>query len=152
MPVFEDLLPEPFNSHVQDLLFDLAVWLSFAKLRQHTDSTLDHFDNATSSLGQQIRTFSSKVCANFVTTDTPKEKAARTRRKAAKASDNSGKETSGASTKLTAGPKRQRFFKINTYKWHALGDYIRSIQLFGTTDSYSSQTVSSIYLFFLYRH
>ena len=148
MPVFEGLLPEPFNSHIQDLLFDLAVWLSFAKLRQHTDLTLDQFENAMSSLGQQIRTFSSNVCASFVTMDTPKENATRTRRKAAKASNKSGQQTpSSSSTKPKTGPKCQWFFCIDTYKWHTLGDYLKSIQLHGTTDSYSSQTVSSIYFF-----
>src|SRR6267154_5996392 len=147
MPVFEGLLAEPFNSHIQDLLFDLAVWLSFAKLRQHTDSTLDQFDHVMSSLGRQIRIFSSKVCAAFATTDTPKERSARTRRKAAKSNKTSGKQPpTHSSANSTAGPKR-RWFRIDTYKWHALGDYLISIRLFGTTNSYLSQTVRSIYFY-----
>jgi hypothetical protein len=32
---------------------------------------------------------------------------------------------------------------IFTYKFHALGDYVRSIRVFGTTDSYSTQLVNS---------
>ncbi|KAF8223821.1 hypothetical protein L208DRAFT_1315070, partial [Tricholoma matsutake] len=33
---------------------------------------------------------------------------------------------------------------IFTYKFHALGDYVRSIHVFGTTDSYSTQLVNSL--------
>ena len=33
-------------------------------------------------------------------------------------------------------------FNLTTYKLHALGDYARTICLFGTTDSYTTQIVS----------
>ena len=32
---------------------------------------------------------------------------------------------------------------VFTVKFHFLGDYVRHIRLFGTTDSYSTQLVSS---------
>jgi hypothetical protein len=32
---------------------------------------------------------------------------------------------------------------LNTYKWHALGDVVPTIRLFGTTDLYSTQIVSA---------
>ena len=40
----------------------------------------------------------------------------------------------------TAG-KRLKSFSLQTYKVHALGDYVATIERFGTTDSYSTSTV-----------
>ena len=34
-----------------------------------------------------------------------------------------------------------KHFNLSTYKLHALGDYVQTISLFSTTDSYSTQTV-----------
>jgi len=34
-------------------------------------------------------------------------------------------------------------FNIQTYKLHTLGDYVSSIKVFGTTDSYITQIVST---------
>lgn len=52
----------------------------------------------------------------------------------------------------TTGARKggERSFKktkldLNNYKFHALGDYVATIRLFGTTDSYSTQVVSSVY-------
>ena len=38
--------------------------------------------------------------------------------------------------------KQRKYFNVVTYKYHALGDYAKTIQRFGTTDSYSTQIVS----------
>lgn len=38
--------------------------------------------------------------------------------------------------------KPKKLFNLFTYKLHALGDYVSTIRLFGTTDSYSTQIVS----------
>jgi hypothetical protein len=38
--------------------------------------------------------------------------------------------------------RKQKKLNMSTYKFHALPDYVRTIRLFGTTDSYSTQTVS----------
>jgi hypothetical protein len=35
---------------------------------------------------------------------------------------------------------------LNTYKFHALGDYTRMIRRYGTTDSYSTEVVGGILL------
>jgi hypothetical protein len=32
-------------------------------------------------------------------------------------------------------------FNLNTYKFHALGDYVSMIRMFGTTDSFTTQVV-----------
>src|SRR5882762_10380261 len=37
---------------------------------------------------------------------------------------------------------KQQMFSLWTYKLHSLGDYVWTIQALGTTDSYSTQTVS----------
>jgi len=50
MPVFEGLLPGRHNEIILDLLFELAVWHAFAKLRIHTDETLDLFQASTKTL------------------------------------------------------------------------------------------------------
>jgi len=146
MPVFEGLLPAPFDNYVQDLLFDLAMWHAYAKLRMHTDTTLDSFEKATSSLGQQLRKFATKTCGAFRTKETPREEAARRRRAAAKKAKASKSAPTSDSAPIDAsedeiGPK-QKVFNLFTYKIHALGDYVKTIRWFGTTDSYSTQIVS----------
>ncbi|KAN0082850.1 hypothetical protein V8E55_008645, partial [Tylopilus felleus] len=135
IPVFECLLPEPFNTIILDLLFELASWHAFGKLRLHTETTLSDFDNCTTRLGKVLRLFRRNVCSKFHTFDLPRESAARSRRRAKK-----GKQKRKNSTDETedSSPK-QRTFNMSTYKLHALGDYVRSIWLFGTTDNYSTQ-------------
>lgn len=66
-PVFEDLLPEPFNTAVLDLLWVLANWHALAKLRMHTTSTVKHLKTATTVLGQRLRHFKKSVCSEFAT-------------------------------------------------------------------------------------
>lgn len=46
--------------------------------------------------------------------------------------------------------RKPRKLNLNTVKLHFLGDYVRHIHLFGTTDSYSTQIVSSFFPSFLY--
>ena len=43
--------------------------------------------------------------------------------------------------KIPAG-RRKKTFNLNTYKAHALGDYVETIRRYGTTDSYSTEPVS----------
>ncbi|KAJ7195888.1 hypothetical protein GGX14DRAFT_674069 [Mycena pura] len=131
-PVFENLFPEPFNTLVLDLLGSMATWHAYAKMRLHTDSTLYSFKKATTSLGRVSREFS-KQTANLKTRELPKESAARQKRR--KKSNRHGTSQSGGELEET----RFRFWNLFTYKFHALGDYVRSILRFGTIDSYSSQ-------------
>ena len=52
-----------------------------------------------------------------------------------------------ATTKTNSQPlkssngRQPKQFNLNTYKYHALGDYCNTIQRFGTMDSYSTQPV-----------
>ena len=41
--------------------------------------------------------------------------------------------------------QRPKVLNLNTYKWHALGDYTSAIRQFGTMDSYSTEIVSVIH-------
>jgi hypothetical protein len=42
-------------------------------------------------------------------------------------------------------------FTLNTYKFHALGDYVDTIRTFGTTDSFTTELVSPLCtLFYLF--
>jgi hypothetical protein len=134
-----------------DLLFELSTWHSLAKLRLHTDSTLDALTNSTTRLGVVLRKFESITCADFVTSELPSEEAARGRRKAAKAKKKGQGEApmserrkgNQQATVTSTGPVRQRNFALSTYKLHCLADYPKAIRSFGTTDGFSSQIVSA---------
>lgn len=145
MPVFEGLFDEPHNSVVLSLLFTFAEWHTLAKLRLHTDQTLDWLEASTTELGRDIRRFASNTCSHFQTYELPAEEAARGRREARqRASKAAHSETSAPETQGTATKSRKKVpFNLITYKLHALGDYVRTIRWFGTTDSYSTQSVST---------
>lgn len=149
MPVFEGLFPSPFDGYIQDLLFDLAEWHAYAKLRMHIDSTIGSFRKITASLGQQMRKFANKTCAAFFTKETPREEAARHRRAAAKLAKSSGSTTDKPlpTPRSRSSGAKSRKFNLSTYKYHSLGDYIWHIIHFGTTDSYSTQIVSGLYIY-----
>ncbi|KAJ6457005.1 hypothetical protein C8R47DRAFT_1248481 [Mycena vitilis] len=137
LPVFEDLLDEPHNKIVLDLLFTLAYWHSLAKLRMHTDFTVSQLAEVTTLLGRLLRYFKKVTCAAFATQELPKETAARGRRHA-----NLAKKAAAAGTaapKPAAEGKKTKTFNLETYKLHSLGDYTRTVPFFGTTDSYSTQ-------------
>ncbi len=197
IPVFENLLPEPFNTVMMDLLWDLATWHGLAKLRMHTTSTLTHLDHATTALGKSLRQFKERVCSHYVTKELPRETAARGRRTAALAAQSQvargnrggrggtrgrgrGRGRGGAGSAVddqqpaepsstahtgstnfsaveslsqpqvvnsvahtrAAKEPRMKVFNLSTYKLHALGDYVSAIKQFGTSDNYSTQTVS----------
>lgn len=117
------------------MLFDLATWHAYAKLRLHTEDTLAFFDSATVVLGETVRKFSRTVCSHYHTTELPHEHAAHGRRMAAiaaKQPQNAQGRTVGVKVKL---------LNLQTYKYHALGDYPNTIWCMGTTDSYSTQPV-----------
>ncbi|KAL6308598.1 hypothetical protein BKA93DRAFT_822327 [Sparassis latifolia] len=54
IPVMEGLLPPPHDEIVADLLFILAFWHALAKLRLHTEFTLEHLKKATRDLGASL--------------------------------------------------------------------------------------------------
>lgn len=139
IPAFDGLLDIKNNEVILDLLFELATWHALAKLRLHTESTVSELECSTTRLGHVLRKFTKTTCKEFVTVDLPSEEAARGRQKAARAA----RIPSGSSWKGKAktGGSKIRKFNMQTYKMHALGDYVRCIRLFGASDGYSTQTV-----------
>ena len=105
--------------------------------------TLNDLENATTRLGDAVRKFDQKVCCDYRTNELPTEHAARTRRRAAKGKNQPGPSGSSNVPSAATTARREKKFNMNTYKFHSLGDYVASIRLFGTTDSYTSQLVCS---------
>ncbi|KAG1767493.1 hypothetical protein EV702DRAFT_1203702 [Suillus placidus] len=82
-------------------------------------------------LSQMLRKFQRDTCAAFETMELPKERAAHQRKFAQHSEPNAiSPESSGA---------RIKQFNLATYKFHAMGDYVSTIRLFGTTDSFTTQ-------------
>ena len=106
------------------LLYKAAEWQALAKLRMHTDSTLELLTAVTREFGRLMRQFRDETSKKFHTIEFPRETAAR-----------KGGERSSKEKKLN----------LNTYKFHSLGDYVAAIRRFGTTDSYSTQVVSPVF-------
>ena len=201
IPVFDGLLPEPYNGQILRLLFIAAHWHGLAKLRLHNDLTLDVLDSVTESLGNKLREFRDKTCSAFVTRELEREFNSRVRREAKSRSatsrrtrkdanqnttaippapapaEGSMKETLGATVTtqntMAAPPdsagrsdlqqnlgvpdsqentpsgtqgRRLKTLNLNTYKNHSLGDYTATIRKYGTTDSYSTETVRIKYI------
>ncbi|KAF8151063.1 hypothetical protein BJ912DRAFT_1071771 [Pholiota molesta] len=113
MPVFDGLLDEPEHDRdIASLLFTVAEWHALAKLRMHTDSTLGWLQQCTASLGRQLRRFQKHTCSFF-------------------------------DTRCDFTPShysKKKVFSLSLIKLHALGDYVRTIMMFGTSDSYSTQS------------
>lgn len=118
----------------------MAEWHSLAKLRLHSDDSLHLLDQSLKYLSVQFRHFVDITCAAFETKESPSEVVARQRRQQAEAEKKKGTNTSSLN-----GPRNKRI-NMHTYKFHALGDYTATIKLFGTTDSYTTQVVSDIYI------
>src|ERR1700749_1231744 len=60
----------------------MAHWHALAKLRMHSDCTLDVMQAVTVALGNELRRFSRVTCSAFATKELRKEYNARVRREA----------------------------------------------------------------------
>ncbi|KAF8146366.1 hypothetical protein K438DRAFT_1628262, partial [Mycena galopus ATCC 62051] len=138
LPVFENLLEDRHNKVVLDLLFTLSEWHAGGKLRMHTTPFITRLSECTRNLGRQLRYFVSHTCTAFDTRELPKEETARARRKARKSKTTPNP---AQRRKATSAASKTKKFNLNTYKLHSLGDYVPYIELYGTSDSYSTQTV-----------
>jgi len=126
----------------------MAEWHTLGKLCMHTETSLNWLEQCTTELGRQLRRFKTFTCSAFKTKELPKEEAARGRRRAKK-------KTTVESTSAPAGKRpgrKSKIFNMITYKLHSLGDYVKMIRWFGTSDSYSTQPVcpTSLPMRFLY--
>ncbi|KAK7440945.1 hypothetical protein VKT23_016721 [Stygiomarasmius scandens] len=131
----ESLLPKPHNKIIMDLIWDLATWHAYTKLRLHTDSTIKSFRQATKDFGDSLCKFVCQTCKDFKTMELDKEKEKRLRQEKRK------REKKGLSTAdiVINDVKQKRPFNPNTVKFHAMGHYPDSIAEYGTTDNYSTQ-------------
>jgi hypothetical protein len=120
---------------VQSLLYRFAQWHALAKLRIQSDSTLTFLDETFKKLSQKLRRFQRDTCAAFNAKELPKEKTARQRRDTQRSEPNT--------IPTESSQPRVKKFNLGTYKFHAMGDYVRSIRFFGTTDSFTTQIVST---------
>ena len=118
------------------MLFALAHCQGLALLRMHTDTTVEILKKSTALLGHILREFKDKVCPKYATRELAREAAARQQRMISNAAQNTR-------TGSTSG-RRRKSFNMNTIKLHSVGDYAFNIPLVGTSDSYSTQAVSTI--------
>ena len=102
----------------------------------HTDDTIQIFQRVTHELGNELQFFR-ETCTTFTTKELRREAECRRRKEAHTAPPNTA--TKGSTT--TTNDCRLKVLNLNTYKLHALGHYPSQIELFGTTDSFSTQLV-----------
>jgi hypothetical protein len=100
--------------------------------------SLDILESTTKDLGKRLRDFESATCSAFETRELKREAEARQCRQIKVG-------TPGITDQKNIA-RKQKHFNLNTYKNHSLGDYVRTIRMYGTTDSYSTEPVSSFYL------
>ncbi|KAG1807523.1 uncharacterized protein BJ212DRAFT_1282050 [Suillus subaureus] len=117
MPVFEGLFPEDHDKIVQSLLYRFAQWHALAKLRIHSKTTLSVLDSTFMRLTHQLRHFRDFTCAVFTTVELPKEKAVHERKAAHQGLDSNNRDP-------LSGSRKVKKFNMNTYKYHAMGDYL----------------------------
>ncbi|KAK7468245.1 hypothetical protein VKT23_002754 [Stygiomarasmius scandens] len=128
MPCIEGLFPEPHNSEILDLIFDLQNWHAHAKLRLHTDATLQSFSHATKEIGKALRLFASTTSKAYETKELPHELESRVRTQLRQEKQD-----------VSNIPRVTGYSRPTWYKFHALGHYVEHIQRYGTTDSFSAQ-------------
>jgi hypothetical protein len=114
-----------------------AYWHGLAKLRMHTDITLTVMDNVTTTLGAKFRNFQMNICSTYRTKELKREEDACKRRQAKSSTTHEVK-----SQCADNNGRKKKTLNLQTYKFHALGDYVETIRRYGTTDSYSTALVS----------
>ena len=137
IPVFDGLFPNEDDRSIKELLFLLATWHAYAKLRLHTDTTLKMFELVGTTLCQALRNFATETCPKYSTKELPREAHARQSRQ--REQENRGK---GTRKRKKIAPKIKHF-NLATFKIHCIPDYVSAIRKYGTTDSYSTQIVST---------
>ena len=113
---------------------------ALAKLRLHTETTIVDLENSTVRLGECLRKFEKDVCPHYDTRELPSKVVARGRRQARRKANTEASGQIGINLGATSGPQQKKF-NMQTYKFHALGDYPAAIRLYGPADGYNSQIV-----------
>ncbi|KAI0357196.1 hypothetical protein OH77DRAFT_141434 [Trametes cingulata] len=148
IPVIDRLLPSTHDAIVLDLLFDTATLHALHKLRLHVDSTVHAINVYFPIFTTSLRRFKQVTCAQFDTTELPKEARARMHRQQRQQQRSLGMGSTDSATGPTAAAPstglpiptpRRKDFNMNTYKLHSLGDYPTCIVSVGTLDSHTTQ-------------
>ena len=108
----------------------------------HTDEILEILERVSARLGSQLRTFANETCPSFSAQELCHEADSR-KRCQAREGKNGMAQTRGTSA-ITTGDRHSKVLNLRMYKLHALGDYPTQIRMYGTTDSYSTQSVSCV--------
>jgi len=110
----------------------------------HSDATLEHLNSLTKEFGLLMRQFRDLTCSHFQTFELPREVEAWKR----KQQEDHDKTFSMRPSTLKTAPSSQTMKTLNilTPKFHFLGDYMPTIQMFGCTDSFSTQLVCEVRL------
>ena len=140
IPAFDGLFYEEDNRSISELLFLLSTWHAYAKLRLHTDTTLEMLETVTKALCQALRHFAAVTCPRYTTKELPREVNARIKCQQAQAM------CGAKANKPTGNSVKVKRFNMSTYKIHCIPDYPDAIRKYGTTDSYSTQTVGFVCL------
>lgn len=119
--MFEDLPPEPFNTAILTLLYRVAEWHALAKLRMHTHETPSIFETSAGQLGDFYAYVANSTLSSYQ--GKPRH-------------DNDDKQIRPPPPFLLDDhhlqllhPIRDGNLDLFTPKFHALGDYVRSIHI-----------------------
>ena len=137
-------MPELHNTIVLNLLFDLATWHSYAKLRKNTKHTVNSLHSQSKELGRQLHIFLRQTCSQYKTKPLPGETTAHGHRHVASA--RKGTATTQKKPKpwdkpATEGESDLRPFNLATYKIHALTNYADQIKRFRPTNCFTTQHI-----------
>ncbi|KAJ7851906.1 hypothetical protein B0H14DRAFT_3866186 [Mycena olivaceomarginata] len=149
IPAFDGPFPPEHNGRVLKLLYRMAQWHACAKLRMHTDPTLEHLTKLTPEIGRLMREFKKTTCAAYTTHELPRETTTHNQQKqqnaVAAAARTGGEPVPIPLSKKETTQKKEKTLNLNTYKWHGMGDYAPTIRLFGPCDGYSTQVGESLH-------
>ena len=123
------------------LLFHLAEWHALAKLRFHTEPTIQYLKLATTMLGKQLCGIKHTTCSQFTTCELPKEAITQEQHQSQKQAK--VPMTPSQPPALAKPQPKVVSFNMSTYKAHSLGNYPATVIMYGPTDSYSTQMVIS---------
>ncbi|GJE96476.1 hypothetical protein PsYK624_126730 [Phanerochaete sordida] len=146
IPCIDGILEGSLDGVVLDLLWEMASWHALAKLRLHTETTVNILEASTPTLCKAIRVFAT-ACDPLDIRELPSEEAARGRRKAKPKKSKKTAPTqpcdepaANAKGKAPRAPPKQVKLNLKTSKYHGIVHYPGGIRAAGTTDVFSTQT------------
>lgn len=109
----------------------------------------------TTTLSDQLRSFQKHTCTSFKTRELKREAKARQSKNAKRDTTKETKKSEPQSKRNKQSTKDNsksegvpscmaKSFNLATYKVHSLGDYVETIRMYGTTDSYSTEPVCDL--------